>query len=839
MRWFAFLIVLLICSDAHSESGPKPREVRLDADEDPLPDGAIVRLGTKRYRDLTATNISVSADGKSAICWGRDGVRIWDVTDGRLRHAWPAPESRALRGVSGDGRIGLTQQEDNMEVWDLPNQKLIARKRVGPWPSFHPVALSPDGLTVAYAERPDYQGVWLWNVKTGGIRTFGYHEYDLTHIQFFGGGRRVLAWTPTGETSCWEVADGKQLWREKSSSRPPMGSGDGRIVAALNRVALGDTVALLDAETGKPADGLIPPAGSHYYGIDAMSDDGRLLVGTDRRAGPIVWDAKEGRVARPWYYGNVVAFAADGRSLVCARPIVTKLAAFEDKKLAGGRAEDGPTDAIRQLTWSPDGRNMAARAGYGNAQYLWSTTNGQLLCHESGKNPIDAMAGSSDPARWVTLDMTGPPRFDTRVFARDWRSGKPSDPIFALIKRDPRFMPGSVRAALELTDPPHRARLVFWTREPRSLQVLDFDWTTGEPTVRSTIRFLKDEPPVVSPNGRLVLDSGRVFAIDRLADEPSLQPVNGRTAESVILPAASDMLVATALQKPPDAKTGRPLGVGDVAIYERLTGTLIRHIVTDHPWPFALSPDGRTVAALAPEEIRFWDVPTGKEIRRHKATIPGARPASSGTAVSFSPDGRRLAVGHWDATVVIWDAARPAPKVPPLTRAELDRLWSDLAAPEGKSGWDAVFRLVDSPADSVPYLVGRVTALKELAAADAEQLLADLNSPAFRTREQAARRAKEWGEPARVVIETALKGKPGADLQQRLEALAAALSWSRPPGPEDLRRLRALAILEQVASKEARSKIGELANGLPGARLTEEARRAEVRLAVAALALGN
>jgi WD40 repeat protein len=828
MRWLAFPIALLIGATVVAEPGPKPREVRLDADGDSLPDGALVRLGTKRFRDLTATNITVAADGKSAICWGQDGVRVWDLADGRLLKAWPAPESRSLRGVSADGRVGLTQQEDCMEVWDLPAQKVISRKPIGPWPAYHPVALSPDGMSVAYADRPDFQGVWLWNVKTGGIRTFGFHEYDLTHIQFFGGGRRVLAWTPTGETSCWEVSNGKKLWQEKLSNRPPVGSGDGRLVVAFNRIALGEGVSLLDAATGKPADGVIAPP-NFYFGLVGMSDDGRLLAGMDRRIGRVVWDTKEGRVARQLWHGELATFTSDGRSVVAARPVITKLDAFEDKTLAGARWEDGPADAVRQLAWSPDGRTVAARTGYGTAQYLWGSTDGRLLFHQAGKFSFDATTGSTDLARWVAVEMTGPPKFDLQVFARDWQSGKPAEPILALIKREPGM--GSIRAALEITEAPHRVRLVVRNHQPLSTVVKDVDWTTGESTVRDTIRLLKADLPVISPNGRLVLESGQVYSVDRLAYDPPLHPVGGRTAEAVILPTASDMLVATALQKLPDAKTGRAQGVGDIAIYERLTGTLVRHIVTDNAWPFALSPDGRNVAALAPDEIRFWDVATGKEIRRHKATIPGARPATSGTALCFSPDGRRLAVGHWDATVLIWDASRPDVNVPPLTRAEVDSLWTDLAAPEAKTGWNAVFRLTDSPTESVPYLMERVTAVKELAAADAARLLADLDSPAFRTRELAAKRAKDWGEPARMVLEAALKGKPGADLHQRLESLAAALSWSHPPGPDELRRLRAMVVLEQAATKEARGKIADLAKGLPGARLTEEARRAEVRLA--------
>ena len=93
-------------------------------------------------------------------------------------------------------------------------------------------------------------------------------------------------------------------------------------------------------------------------------------------------------------------------------------------------------------------------------------------------------------------------------------------------------------------------------------------------------------------------------------------------------------------------------------------------------------------------------------------------------------------------------------------------------------------------------------------------------------------RAKDSGDPAKAVVEAALLKNPGADLKQRLESLVATLAWSHPPIPEDLRRLRAIAVLERAGTKEARAKIDELASGLPTARVTHEAKAAKGRLAV-------
>jgi hypothetical protein len=81
------------------------------------------------------------------------------------------------------------------------------------------------------------------------------------------------------------------------------------------------------------------------------------------------------------------------------------------------------------------------------------------------------------------------------------------------------------------------------------------------------------------------------------------------------------------------------------------------------------------------------------------------------------------------------------------------------------------------------------------------------------------------------MVETALKGKTGAEVRQRLEALSAALEWKHAPGSEDLRRLRALAVLEQIGTKDARAKVGEMAGGLPSARVTLEANQVRRRLA--------
>src|SRR5262245_24840503 len=204
------LAVFLALVPAQAVSGQVPagkgKRVRTDVQGDPLPPGAITRLGTVRLHHGDAVDalafspdgkvlasasqdgvvalwepvtgkeihwlsadgfsevVAWSADGKQLITAGAEGIQRWDPAPGARLTSFPVSAS-GYRSLSADGRLlAVVKEGEPLRLWDATTGKPFP-----PGPtvtnSGRPV-FSPDGKTLACAGYRDWAG-WLCSVPRG------------------------------------------------------------------------------------------------------------------------------------------------------------------------------------------------------------------------------------------------------------------------------------------------------------------------------------------------------------------------------------------------------------------------------------------------------------------------------------------------------------------------------------------------------------------------------------------------------------------------------------------------------------------------------------------------
>jgi WD40 repeat protein len=867
-------------------------KAKVDAFGDPLPAGAVARLGSTRLRPgMWVTHLAFSPDGKRLASWSDAGFSLWDAATGRELRRVERFEMRAFAFrwlMDGRGLAVVEVADDNLFVWDFtdpkaappPDPQLVSGlasdgKDTERYDAF---TISPDGKHLAagrHGSQKKARQIDLFELVPAQrvqdlkrVRTLGPHPGDCLAVAFTPDGRSLLAFT--------QEHKGKDEWLLVYD--PVTGEELRRMPVPASTPERGPALGIPGSAGRNGA--RIPETGKVF----AVAPDGRTVALGPSGGEVILWDVALGKRKVPsptpklkWF--EAVAFAENGRALITAgydSPIRVWDVASGRKFHELGRESGGVT----AIAVAPDGQRAAVGGENGGIR-IWDVAAGVDVCPVPGHRArLRKAVAASNGRDAVTSGEDNILRFWNLADGRE-RHCVEADGYYLF---DPHFTPDGKavlaggKTGLRLWDTsnakplPVPGELAKYTGQPRDFSadgrtmltsaegiVALWDWPDGR--LRREILLPHNEG---SPTGKVfcsgatLSSDGRLIATIRSEPGGKFAPIlevweaaSGRRLHQPIrselrhswtrfAPDSSSFLEVDSAPNfgwrfvekgaKPAPLPGlifwdavrlqrRPNFLAPASQLQRNTGPVAK---------VALSPDGRTLAtALDGRAITLFEVATGKVRRQLPAGHRG-----DVTSLTFTADGRWLISASRDQTALVWDVSLAAGKTAPAaawTAAEKDKLWGTLTSAEAGPAYDAMTRLAADADAAVALVRGRLKPAASPEDAVFGRLLADLDSPAFAARTRATAELDRWGDAVVPGVLARWRVTEALESRRRLEQFLDKHDRG-VPSAERLRELRALELLEQIGSAEARALLRELAGGVSTVRLTRDAAAALRRL---------
>ena len=375
---------------------PQPAVVKTDIYGDPLPPGAVARLGTVQRKAVQART-AITPDGKTFVTASPECiVRLWNVADGKLRETidlLPAEISTKYAStvaLASDGsRLAISIYDGgkmSVEVWSISGRKRLTRVAIAATSG----VFSPDGtqLAVAYTYGPI--SLRILDLTTNQISVIATDKKQECHFAFSRDGKRLVAAFWNEVTVGWDVPARKQLWSiPQDLGRTWTFAPDGnRVVYFKGRAPTGWHA--LDAATGQPAATELKLPQATPDDTPVFAPDGRTLVIPVKQGqfehDAIVWDGRDGRERSRLTQTSHIASGAnhvgpvapDGRSVFAGEDVLQRWDLESGKAVFPDGNPLGHYSEVNQLVFFPDGKRLASRA-WGWDMRIWDVPSRKII----------------------------------------------------------------------------------------------------------------------------------------------------------------------------------------------------------------------------------------------------------------------------------------------------------------------------------------------------------------------------------------------------------------------------------------------------------------------------
>jgi WD40 repeat protein len=832
---FTLLIGMMMLSQASFVEGEDSSKTDLYGD--PLPSGAVARMGSIRFRNFGST-VTIAPDGKTMVNRTKNTLQFWDSRTGKLGREIPL-DWWGIPKISPDGKwlaipsklgVRLLNPETGRTVRTLA--PLIKTDR----PTEEPLAFSSDGKLLAIRE--NQENIALWNTQTGEL------VHELTcKVALEGLESRISIGQFTLDSKVFVLV-----------------SGDSKEIYRWD-VKTGEEIARLKVE-------------SPDWKAIQLSPDAQTIAITSRERGAIsLWDTKTGKkryqIKGVWIEGDnrKLAFTRDGQTLLTPAPsskLGETIIHFWNVQTGKSRRQFTLPISVTDVYLSADDSTLLTKGGVAFA--TWDVATGKRLGGSEGhEDQICSLAFTPDGKQLLSGSMDGtlrswepgtgePLRIIARYLDRVQAFGISPDSKTVLSGGIGELVLHEIASGKELkrfqrplNTPLGRMELLQITSDGKSAisrsniswwhWVHFWDLTTGKASIYREDKEYRYR--IFSSDGKWSYGKGgekssegripgilREFATDRVT---RILPIPHYETMTETFSEDGRILVTISEQIP---KGDLRLRTGTIHLWELASGKECQTIPIPTPgvwhgnYPILLSTDGRTLASIQSTDVlgvstsilQVWDTVSGKELLRR--TESGSVP----TKLAFAPDGKRIATGHVDGTIYVWDLSSHLTKRPLIAKVDekqIEQCWTILAGEDAKEAYQAIWKLIASPDRTIPFLREHLQPATRPNKDQVQKWIADLGDNSFTRREMAFKQLANLEEFLEPFLIDALKGELSEEQRQRVEKLLPI--HFTPSSGDKLRHLRTLQILERIATPEARQMVEKLAKGAPESRVTQDA----------------